>query len=82
MATFLQHSNSIRDDRRDEFRVGCLTSIVAAVPSGATTGNVVVNASGVASNGVSFTVLPTPSVTACHHPCCGQLGPTNPGFSR
>ena len=33
------------------------TSIVATVPTGATTGNVVVNASGVNSNGLSFTVL-------------------------
>src|SRR5260221_14316826 len=32
------------------------TSIVAPVPSGATTGNVVVTAGGVASNGVNFTV--------------------------
>jgi len=32
------------------------TSITAAVPSGATTGNVVVTVGGVASNGVSFTV--------------------------
>jgi IPT/TIG domain-containing protein len=32
------------------------TSIVAPVPSGATTGNVVVTVGGVASNGVSFTV--------------------------
>ena len=32
------------------------TSIAAAVPSGATTGNVVVTVGGVASNGVSFTV--------------------------
>jgi len=37
------------------------TSIVAAVPSGATTGNVVVTVAGVASNGVSFTVIATPS---------------------
>ena len=33
------------------------TSIVAAVPTGATTGNVVVTVGGVASNGVNFTVL-------------------------
>src|SRR5207245_4990931 len=32
------------------------TSIVAPVPAGATTGNVVVTVGGVASNGVSFTV--------------------------
>src|SRR6266567_3633975 len=33
------------------------TSIVVPVPSGATTGNVVVTVGGVASNGVNFTVL-------------------------
>src|SRR5580704_2548969 len=36
-------------------------SIVVTVPSGATTGNVVVNAGGVASNGVNFTVTYLPS---------------------
>jgi hypothetical protein len=35
------------------------TSIVAPVPSGATTGNVVVNVGGTASNGVNFTVQGT-----------------------
>jgi RHS repeat-associated protein len=39
------------------------TSIGVTVPSGATTGNVVVNASGVNSNGSSFTVLPKLSIT-------------------
>ena len=39
------------------------TSITTTVPSGASTGNVVVNASGVSSNGVSFTVLPTPNIS-------------------
>jgi RHS repeat-associated protein len=39
-------------------------SIHVTVPSGATTGNVVVFASGVNSNGSSFTVLPTPSITS------------------
>ena len=34
------------------------TNITVAVPLGATTGNVVVTVNGVASNGVSFTVLP------------------------
>jgi len=34
------------------------SSIVAAVPSGATTGNVMVTVGGVSSNGVSFTVSP------------------------
>jgi len=37
--------------------------IVAPVPAGATTGNVVVTENGVASNGVAFTVLPTPNIT-------------------
>jgi RHS repeat-associated protein len=39
------------------------TTIGVTVPSGATTGNVVVNASGVNTNGIAFTVLPTPSIT-------------------
>ena len=38
------------------------TSITAPVPAGATTGNVVVTVSGVASNGVAFTVLATPNI--------------------
>ena len=38
-------------------------SIVATVPNGATTGNVVVNASGVNRNGVTFTVVAAPSIT-------------------
>ena len=40
------------------------TTIVATVPSGATTGNVVVTVSSQQSNGVSFTVLPTPSISS------------------
>ena len=40
------------------------TSIAAIVPSGTTTGNVVVTVSGKASNGVTFTVLPTPTITS------------------
>ncbi|MGA1984621.1 MAG: IPT/TIG domain-containing protein [Candidatus Sulfotelmatobacter sp.] len=40
------------------------TSIKVTVPSGATTGNVVVFASGVYSNGVSFSVLPAPDITS------------------
>src|SRR5204862_4827497 len=49
-------------------------SIVAAVPAGATTGNVVVTVGGVASNGVSFTVtVPPPSVTSLN-PTSGVLG--------
>ncbi len=49
------------------------TSIVAVVPTGATTGNVVVTVSGVVSNGVSFTVLPTPSITSLS-PNSGAVG--------
>jgi RHS repeat-associated protein len=49
------------------------TSIVAPVPSGASTGNVVVHASGVASNGVSFTVIPPPSITTLS-PTSGLVG--------
>jgi RHS repeat-associated protein len=48
-------------------------SIVVPVPVGATTGNVVVSAGGVASNGVSFTVLPTPSITNLN-PTSGPAG--------
>jgi hypothetical protein len=44
------------------------TSIKASVPTGATTGNVVVTVGGMASNGKSFTVKPTPSI--------GSLSPT------
>jgi IPT/TIG domain/Galactose oxidase, central domain len=39
------------------------TSIVAVVPTGASTGNVVVTVGGVASNGFSFTVFPVPTIT-------------------
>src|SRR6184192_4468962 len=49
------------------------TSIVVPVPAGATTGNVVVTVSGVASNGVAFTVLPTPSITSLA-PTSGAVG--------
>jgi len=50
------------------------TSIVAAVPTGATTGNVVVTVGGVASNGVSFTVtVPAPSITSVN-PASGLVG--------
>src|SRR5467141_3701908 len=38
-------------------------SITAAVPSGATTGNVVVTVGGVASNGVNFTVASGPAIS-------------------
>jgi hypothetical protein len=40
------------------------TTIKVTVPSGATTGNVMVIASGVDSNGSNFTVLPTPGITS------------------
>jgi hypothetical protein len=50
------------------------TSVTAAVPSGATTGNVVVTVAGVASNGVVFTVpVPTPSITSLN-PTSGLVG--------
>ena len=49
------------------------TSIKAPVPSGASTGNVVVTVAGVASSGVSFTVLPTPSISGLS-PASGAVG--------
>src|SRR5438477_6347030 len=50
------------------------TSIVAPVPNGATTANVVVTVGGVASNGVSFTVTtPGPSITGLN-PTSGLVG--------
>jgi len=50
------------------------TSIVATVPTGATTGNVVVTVGGVASNGVSFTVtVPPPNITSLA-PTSGTVG--------
>lgn len=48
-------------------------SIVAVVPSGATTGNVVVTVSGKTSNGVLFTVVPAPVVTSVS-PNSGAVG--------
>ena len=49
-------------------------SIVAPVPAGATTGNVVVMVGGAASNGVSFTVpVPAPSITSLN-PASGVVG--------
>ena len=51
------------------------SSIVATVPSGATTGNVVVTVSNKASNGVSFTVLPTPTLSNVA-PTSGAVGAT------
>src|SRR5712692_8637836 len=49
------------------------TSIVAPVPIGATTGNVVVSASGVASNGISFTVVEVLGITSVS-PTSGVVG--------
>src|SRR6266568_8302465 len=49
------------------------TSIVTPVPAGAATGNVAVTVSGVASNGMSFTVLPTPTITSLS-PTSGAVG--------
>jgi RHS repeat-associated protein len=49
------------------------SSIAVTVPSGATTGNVVVHASGVDSNGVNFTVVPAPSITSLS-PTGGPVG--------
>src|SRR5258708_1212865 len=53
------------------------SSIVATVPSGATTGNVVVTASGVASNGNSFTVVPAPRIIGLS-PTSGAVGASWP----
>lgn len=50
------------------------SSIVATVPTGATTGNVVVTAAGgVATSGVTFTVTPAPSISALT-PNSGAIG--------
>jgi hypothetical protein len=49
------------------------TSIVAHVPAGAATGSVVVNASGVNSNGLSFADLPAPTLTGIA-PVSGGVG--------
>ncbi|PYU10259.1 MAG: hypothetical protein DMG37_20930, partial [Acidobacteria bacterium] len=40
------------------------TSITAPVPTGATTGSVIVTVGGIQSNGVTFTVTPPPSITS------------------
>jgi RHS repeat-associated protein len=40
------------------------TSIAVTVPAGATTGSVVVNVGGVNSNGISFTVVPAPTLAS------------------
>ncbi len=50
------------------------TSIVAPVPTGATTGNVVVTVGGLPSNGFNFTVAqPPPSITSLN-PTSGAIG--------
>jgi hypothetical protein len=49
------------------------TSITVSVPVGATTGNVVVTVGALASSGMSFTVLPTPSITSLS-PTSGAVG--------
>jgi len=51
------------------------TQIKAPVPSGATTGNVVVTVAGLASNGKSFTVKPTPTISNVS-PSSGAVGMT------
>src|SRR6266581_5003437 len=48
------------------------TSIIAPVPAGATTGPVVVTVGGVPSNGVTFTVIPAPSITGLN-PTSGPI---------
>ena len=50
------------------------TNIVAPVPSGATTGNLVVTVGGVQSNAVSFTVTPPPANITSLNPTSGQVG--------
>ncbi len=49
------------------------TSIVATVPSGATTGTVVVRVSSVNSNGLTFTVVAAPAITSLS-PASGAVG--------
>ncbi|MGC1943643.1 MAG: IPT/TIG domain-containing protein, partial [Candidatus Acidiferrales bacterium] len=51
------------------------TSITAPVPSGATTGNIVVNVGGTNSNGVAFTVNTPPTVTI--NQAASQTDPTS-----
>src|SRR5947207_1827852 len=50
------------------------TSIVASVPGGATTGNVVVTVGGVASNGVNFTVTSSAPAITSLNPTTGPVG--------
>jgi hypothetical protein len=49
------------------------TSIVVPVPTGATTGPLVVTVGGLSSNGITFTVLPTPTITSLS-PTSGAVG--------
>jgi hypothetical protein len=49
------------------------TGILVSVPSGATTGNVVVAVSGAQSNGLPFTMLPPPNITSVS-PTTGPAG--------
>src|SRR5207249_1336530 len=49
------------------------TNIVAPVPIGATTGNVMVTVGGMASNGAVFAVIPPPSITSLN-PASGPVG--------
>jgi RHS repeat-associated protein len=51
------------------------TSITAPVPTGATTGPVVVTVAGQASSGVTFTVTPPPSISSLN-PTSGRFGAT------
>ena len=51
------------------------TQIVATVPAAATSGNVVVRASGVDSNGVAFTVVPPPQISSLSR-TSGAVGAT------
>lgn len=48
-------------------------TINVTVPTGATTGNVIVTVGGIASNGVQFTVLPTPNIKSLS-PASGKVG--------
>src|SRR5438094_2281593 len=49
------------------------TSIITSVPAGATTGPVVVTVAGIQSNGITFTVVPAPSISGIN-PTSGPLG--------
>jgi YD repeat-containing protein len=50
-----------------------VTSIVVSVPTGATTGSVIVTVSGKSSNGVTFTVVPAPIISSVT-PSVGPVG--------